>query len=426
MRGADWAPERGPPRGEAPTRALDPGFDLERLPRLRPRRARHRHLARGARTIEEIAFERADGIGPGEREEGAREGAHAREALRRVALEASEDDVVEALREERVDVAGGARDVGADALEERVHAVRGEGGLAGHALVEDRRERVLVARRRAILHPESLLRRHVEHRPGDELGGRERRRRLPGHDLREPEVDQLRDDVVADVAGEKDVRRLEVAVEDVHVVRLRERRRDREEEPERVLDREKVTLREDGAQIGPAEQLHHQVREPRFDPDVEDAHRVRVAEAGRDLPLPHEAGLELLVGDEVLVQDFDRDLFSERDVGGFEDARRRAVADEAHDLVAAEPHPFELLAIVDERGHSFERTRLNLGVPRESSERLTVRARRLRSIREGDPASPPELGAGGDQRETMHCAVDARLVRHRRHVLPSEVAHALL
>jgi len=82
-----------------------------------------------------------------------------------------------------------------------------------------------------------------------------------------------------------------------------------------------------------------------------------MAKAGDDAPLANEALLDLLVGREVLVEDFDRYVSPERDMGRFEDARRRAVADEPHDLVATEPRPLELLASLKQRAHGLERTR---------------------------------------------------------------------
>ena len=137
---------------------------------------------------------------------------------------------------------------------------------------------------------------------------RERGRLVGGADLREPEVDQLGHDVAAHVAREEDVGGLEVAVENPQVVRLREGRGDGENESEGVLDREDVDPGEKRAEIAPAEELHHEVRNARLDPNVEHIHGVRVVETGRDAPLAKEAALHLLVVREVLVEDPDRDL----------------------------------------------------------------------------------------------------------------------
>ena len=108
--------------------------------------------------------------GVGEGKERAGKGANAREALRGVAIERAEDDAVEAAGMRGLSWLGGrAKSVRIRSRSAYTPSAV-KGAVAGDAFVEDRRERVLVARRRAVLHAEGLLGRHVKDGPSDELG----------------------------------------------------------------------------------------------------------------------------------------------------------------------------------------------------------------------------------------------------------------
>jgi hypothetical protein len=141
----------------------------------------------------------------------------------------------------------------------------GEGRLAGDELVEERSARVHVAARVEAL-PEDLLRRHVRRRPD--------RRSRPALQLasvhaavRHAEVAELRalgdhPIVIVHARHEDDVRRLDVAVDDPALVRVREPCAHVEHDVDGARDREPPLFGEDALERSPLEELHREPHEP--------------------------------------------------------------------------------------------------------------------------------------------------------------------
>ncbi len=120
-----------------------------------------------------------------------------------------------------------------------------------------------------------LLRGHVVRRPHD--GARLGRVGLvaAGQPLGDPEVEHL-DDLVFVVLSEEDIGRLEVAVDEPHVVRAAERLAHVAQHAGGLLEREPPSAAEPRAQVFAFEQLHRDVGGAMIDAVLEDLHHVRV------------------------------------------------------------------------------------------------------------------------------------------------------
>jgi hypothetical protein len=79
-------------------------------------------------------------------------------------------------------------------------------------------------------------------------------------DLRDAEVEHLDRGRPVGAVGEKEIRGLEVAMNDAERVRLGERLARLEHELERLVDGERAALRERVREVEPLEVLHHDVR----------------------------------------------------------------------------------------------------------------------------------------------------------------------
>ncbi len=150
-----------------------------------------------------------------------------------------------------------------------------ERALAGEDLVEHQAERVDVAARRDLAACQ-LLRRHVGGRAGADRFAR---------DARQAEVGE------ADLAGavEHDVRGLEIAVDDVALVRGGEAGADLPRDLERALLGESSDAPQQRREILAVDVLHRQERAAVDLVDVVDAADVRV----RDLPRHADFGVQL-------------------------------------------------------------------------------------------------------------------------------------
>ena len=162
-----------------------------------------------------------------------------------------------------------------------------------------------------MLHPERLRRRHVEHRPGDELGGGQRGRRLAAGHLREAEVDQLRRTTSPRRSRERKMfAGLMIAGGGPRRRALgRAPRRSARGSLERVLEGEEMNLERGGSEIAPrAGAPSPGTGAPDSTPDVENARPCSGApEAGGDASFPDETALvSCSSGDEVLVKHLDR------------------------------------------------------------------------------------------------------------------------
>jgi hypothetical protein len=151
-------------------------------------------------------------------------------------------------------------------------------------------------------------------------------------DVREAEVDDLRDALAVGLERQEHVLGLEVAVHDPGGVRGLERVQHLREEVDHVGDgRRARAARQPRAQVLAAEQLHHEEEQAVVFTEVEDAHDVAVREEGRGVRLAAEAAHVLVHPGDVRVHHLHGHVDAEREV-------RRAVhlAHAAHAEARAE------------------------------------------------------------------------------------------
>ena len=191
----------------------------------------------------------------------------------------------------------------------------------GEELVENEAERVDVAPRRDLL-PGELLRRHV-----GRCSGANRFARRAG----EPEVGDA--DLAA--AVEHDVGGLEIAVDDVALVRRGEARADLPRDLERAIFGKSSDALQQRGQILAVDVLHRQERGAVDLVDVVDAADVRV----RDLPRHPHFGVQLRqsrwIAIDIRRQELQRDRLSELQVVCAVDLAHAAAAEAFDDAVSA-------------------------------------------------------------------------------------------
>src|SRR6185437_15728503 len=192
-------------------------------------------------------------------------------------------------------------------------------GAPGEALVDDAPERPEVG---AVVHgtlPAHLLRAHVGGRAEDGALAREARLRALGlHrrvELGEAEIEDLGEQLALLVLGQEDVLGLQVAVDDVGRVRLRQAAADLGHDRDRGLDVQPPDLGHALVQGLALEQLQDQegaaVVEPAGVVDVAD---VGAADGGGGPGLPEEALDDDGGGGQLLREDLDGDTFADVDV----------------------------------------------------------------------------------------------------------------
>ena len=240
------------------------------------------------------------------------------------------------LRIERLDDGRRRLDAGVFTLVDQLGEVLAlERALAGEDLVEHQPERVDVAAR-CDLAARQLLRRHVGGRAGPDRFARE---------ARESEIGQ------PDLAGavEHDVRGLEVAVDDVALVRGGQAGTDLSRDLERALLGETSDAAQERRQILAVDVLHRQERAALDLVDVVDAAHVRV----RHLPRHPDFGVQLRQPGGIAIdagrQEFERDRLSELDVVGTIDLAHAAFAEALDDPVAFAEQRARLKAPVIDR-----------------------------------------------------------------------------
>ncbi len=185
-----------------------------------------------------------------------------------------------------------------------------EGPLAGQELVEEHAQGVDV---RACVHgiARDLLRRDVVRCAADEprLGDRAARPAPALQELGDPEVQHGHPVWVAVLGLDEDVVRLEIAVDDPHRVRLRERVAHLGEDVHGALRRHGPLVVDDLREAAPGEALHDQVELPRLGlPAVIDRDRVGVTEHAGGARLPQKALDSLRVLAELAPEDLDGHL----------------------------------------------------------------------------------------------------------------------
>ena len=217
-----------------------------------------------------------------------------------------------------------------------------EGELAGEQLVEDDADSVKVAASVERV-AAALLGAHVLGRAADDArAGDAGTDGLAAH-LGEPEVHHLDEVAAGPHRLEDDVLGLEVAVDDLEVVRFGERREHLAQHADDATEGERPFLVLDSREVTPAEELHDEVQLTvgRL-AEVDDRDGVRMVQPAGGARLGDEAGGGVLLADQVRVDDLDRDGAREIRLFGPINAAHSADADQLHDQVAAgEPLPDE-------------------------------------------------------------------------------------
>ncbi len=234
-------------------------------------------------------------------------------------------------RQGRIERRGRARILVQDAVDDRGDRVPLERPRAGQELVQHDAQREEIAASVEVA-PLDLLRGHVGRRPEQDTGLGEVRRRVLG----EAEVGHLQ----GAVFQHHQVRRLDVAVHDVILMRIVERRRRLGHHVENARQRQEVPGFGVLLQRLPLDELHGDEGDSGLLADVEDGDDVRVEELPRGLRFAHEtlAGLTRFLGRRPGRQDdrLDRDLALDLRIVGQEDLAHRSSADLADDLEATQ------------------------------------------------------------------------------------------
>src|SRR5262249_27495861 len=154
-------------------------------------------------------------------------------------------------------------------------------------------------------------------------------------DLGNPEVEDLDLGRAIVAACEKEVFRLEVAMNDAGSVRLVERARDLTEQLDHLGGVEPLPLTKDGGEILAAQKLHHEEGRARLavDAGVERLDDVLALDVGGDRSLQAKARLHLAVRDDARKHDLERAPPSRLAVGDLVDRPHSAGLQAADDLV---------------------------------------------------------------------------------------------
>ena len=277
-----------------------------------------RHLGRGGR--------------PDRGEERPRHLAEVREAPRPVLLEGARRHRGEGLRQVQGLRVEGRRGLAHDPVDETRDGRRLEWPAPGEHLVEDDPHRPHVG---VVVHL----------RPLHELGGEVARRAEDHALLGEVRVGRLGaaeagdaevEDLDRRVAGQPDVGRLHVAVDDPHPVREVEPPANVHDHADLLLDREAVGRRHRLAEVEALDELHGDVVRPLHLAELEDGHDVRVLEPGRRPRLALEAGEGVLAREQRGRDGLERDGPVQDRVVGPVDLAHRALAQVGQDLELAE------------------------------------------------------------------------------------------
>ncbi len=210
----------------------------------------------------------------------------------------------------------------------------GEGEPAGEAAEDDDAERPQVAAGVDLLGVAHLLRAHVlrraDHHPrhGRAAAGRARLQ------LGDAEVEDLHR-LLVPLAGEEDVGRLEVAVDQPRQVGGAQAPGDLVDEALRGRQREAALVAEPRLQLLALEQLHGDEGRVSVDAVVEDADEVRAVELRRGLGLTLEAGAGVVVLGVLRAHQLDGDVDVEMQVPGHPHGAHAAVCEHALEAIPA-------------------------------------------------------------------------------------------
>ncbi len=169
------------------------------------------------------------------------------------------------------------------------------------------------------------------------------------HQLRDAEVQQLDDPLVADGRHE-DVAGLEIAVNDPLLVRDLQRRADRLEDLQHLDRREPAPIVQQRADVGPFQQLHHVERPPVGERvELEDVDDGRVLDHVDGLRFANEARHHLRRRRQLPAQHLDRGLAAQNLVVGLVDRAATARSDLLLQDVGAGQRPGRQRVGVEER-----------------------------------------------------------------------------
>jgi hypothetical protein len=251
---------------------------------------------------------------------------HGRRAARRIAGQAARDEIVELRRDlgARPRTRRGVDELRAAPVGEALERQR-----AGDQLEQHDADRPDIDARRDQA-PGQLLGRHVGRR-ADAAAGRDRE--LGPELLGDAEVDDL-----GDVAGEHDVRRLEIAVDHPAVVDGLHAATDRGDERSRGGLVEGADPVQPRGEALAGDMLHHQKTAVAdvVDADIEDAHDILVDDRPGLDGLGHECRAGDGIVDEVRAQELDRDGLAEEAVPSRIHLARAAAPDQRTQLVISD------------------------------------------------------------------------------------------
>ena len=236
--------------------------------------------------------------------------------------------------------------------------------------------------------PEELLRGHVDRGADDRaVRGELWLRRIVVQELGDAEVEHLHERRAVWPRSEKEVRRLEIAVDDPERVRLGERVARLDHAIDRVRDVELPALLDDGAEIAPCQVLHHHVRRAALErPDVGHAGDVLALDADRRLRLAEKPRDDLLVPRELGLQELERHPLAEMHVHrGDDDSHRPFTEDFLDAVLAREDVPFVRRHLAWLSGRHVSSGSRKVGPPA----RITARHRRLLVKRSPSMESAP-------------------------------------
>ena len=154
--------------------------------------------------------------------------------------------------------------------------------------------------------------------------------------LRDAEVQHLRLDAAV-ARREEDVLRLEIAVDDAGRVRRDERRADGEHEVDEVARRHRTRALEAMREVLAREELHDEVGDAPLAAHVRQIDDVRVAQARGELRLAQEALARARDGGDAGSERLDGDALADLGVDRLVHGAHAARAEQANDLVLAEP-----------------------------------------------------------------------------------------
>ena len=206
-------------------------------------------------------------------------------------------------------------------LQHLVGGRAGERSLAGQEMVHGGAQRVDVAAVVHVLGVARLLHRHVRRGSGPRPDLCQAT--VVIHDLGEAEVGQLHLAVTRD----HDVRRLDVAVQDIPRMRMVQRPRDVGNDPDRVANREPARALQVVVEAVAIDELHREVVQPVLFADGDAAHDVGVIQLHRHARFADEAVHEALVTGDVRREDLQRHVAVKAELMGLVDDAHAAFAE---------------------------------------------------------------------------------------------------